>query len=525
MKEGGTTLFIEDIAGELAIPPQAWLPDPGGRLVLLPLLAHGSVLGAILVEHLNGGQPGAERPMDERVLALLQGIAHQAAITLENLRLIESSQEEAYVTAVLLQVAQAVVSQNELTDILETIVQLMPILVGIDACVIYLWDNQRQIFYPAQVLAELHQQEEELARLSYAKDEFNLLSSVFENNQFFLCELPEPTLSGPGDWAKIACLSPDHFTNSRRPVASAWLMGFPLSVKGEVFGVMVAKQKGVLSGLQDRRLEIINGVAQQTALAIQNDRVKEEHIERERLNREFSLAREIQETFLPAHLPVFPGWEIDTRWQTARQVGGDFYDIFRLSGDRVGLVIADVSDKGMPAALYMTVTRTLIRANIQNAHSPSAVLHKVNRQLHSSAPNSMFITVVYAIISLKTGEMVYCNAGHNRPIVVRAASGKTETLLKGGAALGVFEKVELVDHAITLEPGDEGLFYTDGVTESISPSTNALFGEERLDQVLACATEEGVCALLDRLDQALLSFREGSPPSDDVTLLAIQRLP
>jgi serine phosphatase RsbU (regulator of sigma subunit) len=455
---------------------------------------------------------------------LLQGIAHQAAITLENLRLIESSQEEAYVTAVLLQVAQAAVSQNELADILETIVQLMPILVGIDACVVYLWDKQREIFYPAQVLAESRQQEEELSQLSYARNEFNLLSLVFENDQFYLCGLPD---SPPEQrsWAEIECLQPDFFTEKSRPMAGTWLMGFPLSVKGEIFGVMVAKQKGLLSGLQDRRIEIINGIAQQTALAIQNDRVKQERVERERVNREFSLAREIQETFLPARLPVFPGWEIDTRWQTARQVGGDFYDIFRLSGDRAGLVIADVSDKGMPAALYMTVTRTLIRANISDTRLPSAVLEKVNRQLHNSAPNSMFITVVYAIISLKSGEMVYCNAGHNRPVLLRTTAGKIETLLSGGSALGVFEKVALVNHTIRVEPGDEVLFYTDGVTESISPSTSALFGEEHLDQVVASATGQGVCALLDRLDQALLSFREGSPPSDDVTLLAIQRLP
>ncbi len=523
LKETRETLFIQDAVGEMAISTQVLLPSPG-ILVLLPLLSHGNVLGAILVDHVASGQENGEKTIDDRVLSLLQGIAHQAAITLENLRLIESGQEEAYVTAVLLQVAQAVVSQNDLSDILETIVQLMPILVGIDACVIYLWDNQRKIFYPAQVLGESRQQEEELAQLSYAHDEFNLLGLVFDNDQFYLCELPDPPLEGMGHWAEIGCLEPDHFNNSNRPIAGNWLMGFPLSVKGEVFGVMVAKQKGLLRGLQDRRLEIINGIAQQTALAIQNERVEQERVERERMNREFSLAREIQETFLPARLPVFPGWEIDTRWQTARQVGGDFYDIFRLSGDRVGLVIADVSDKGMPAALYMTVTRTLIRANITDTRPPSAVLEKVNRQLHSSAPNSMFITVVYAIISLKTGEMIYCNAGHNRPVLVRAAGGKTETLLTGGAALGVFERVALVDHTKTLEPGDEVLFYTDGVTESISPTSSALFGEERLNQVVSSANGQGVCALLDSLDQALLTFRESSPPSDDVTLLAIQRL-
>jgi phosphoserine phosphatase RsbU/P len=520
LKETRETLFIQDAVGEMALPTQALQPTPG-TLILLPLLSHGNVLGAILVDQLGDGQGSSEKTIDERVLSLLQGIAHQAAITLENLRLIESGQEEAYVTAVLLQVAQAVVSQNELSDILETIVQLMPILVGIDACVVYLWNNQRKLFYPAQVLGESRQQEEELAQLSYGQNEFNLLSLVFENDQFYLCQLPDP----PGRWADIECLEPDYFNNLTRPIAGTWLMGFPLSVKGEVFGVMVAQQKGLLSGLQDRRLEIINGITQQTALAIQNDHVKQERVERERVNREFSLAREIQETFLPAHLPIFQGWEIDTRWQTARQVGGDFYDIFRLSGDRVGLVIADVSDKGMPAALYMTVTRTLIRANITDTRPPSAVLEKVNRQLHNSAPNSMFITVVYAIISLKTGEMIYCNAGHNRPVLVRAATGQTETLLTCGAALGVFEKVALVDHAKNLEPGDEVLFYTDGVTESISPTTNALFGENRLDQVVAAANGLGVCALLDSLDQALLSFRESSPPSDDVTLLAIQRLP
>jgi phosphoserine phosphatase RsbU/P len=249
LKESRETLFIQDAVGEMALPTQTLQPAPG-TLVLLPLLSHGNVLGAILVDYLGDERGNPEKTIDERVLSLLQGIAHQAAITLENLRLIESGQEEAYVTAVLLQVAQAVVSQNELSDILETIVQLMPILVGIDACVVYLWDSRRKLFYPVQVLGESRQQEEELAQLSYAQNEFNLLSLVFENDQFYLCQLPDP----PGHWADIECLEPDHFNNLTRPIAGTWLMGFPLSVKGEVFGVMVAQQKGLLSGLQDRRL-------------------------------------------------------------------------------------------------------------------------------------------------------------------------------------------------------------------------------------------------------------------------------
>jgi serine phosphatase RsbU (regulator of sigma subunit) len=150
-------------------------------------------------------------------------------------------------------------------------------------------------------------------------------------------------------------------------------------------------------------------------------------------------------------------------------------------------------------------------------------LEKVNRQLLLSAPNGMFITTIYAIISLETGEMVYANAGHNRPLLLRGATHQVETLMKGGTALGVLEKIHLQDHTIALEPGDILTFYTDGVTESFSPSGEA-FGEERLEELIASIQGKSVCDLLDQLDKALLRFRENAPPSDDVTLLAIQRL-
>jgi GAF domain-containing protein len=357
-------VFIQDAAAELNLPAASVPPDTG-TLVMVPLLSRGNLLGVFLVGHQSESQPGAAQPINEQVLAILQGIAHQTAMVLENLRLTEASQEEAYVTAVLLQVAQAVVSQNEMSDIFDAIVHLMPILVGINACIIYLWDKNREVFQPVKVLTDDHRQEEELLSLSYGINDFILLRSVFEQDRLFVCELSDPD-SPPEKWPELLCVPSDPDMPPANPGAANWLMGFPLSVKGEVFGVLVAKEIGTSSSVQSRRLEIINGIAQQTALAIMNEHLKQERVDRERLEREFQLARQIQQTFLPSSLPSFLNWEMDTRWQTARQVGGDFYDFFKLNDGRLGLVIADVSDKGMPAALYMTVTRTLIRSNIQN---------------------------------------------------------------------------------------------------------------------------------------------------------------
>ena len=245
---------------------------------------------------------------------------------------------------------------------------------------------------------------------------------------------------------------------------------------------------------QERRLEIINGIAQQTALAIQNERVKQERVESERVNREFSLAREIQETFLPAHLPVFSGWEIDTRWQTARQVGGDFYDIFRLSGDRVGLVIADVSDKGMPAALFMALTRTLIRAVVYNTPSPAETLRLVNSLIIPDNRQSMFVTAVYGVLSLETGEFTFANAGHNPPIWMSKAGKTLEPLHPTGAALGIIEDLIIDQRTISLAPDDFLLLYTDGLTEAFSPADDT-FGEERLQHV---ADGEELIEMIDK---------------------------
>ncbi|HVP21996.1 MAG TPA: GAF domain-containing protein [Anaerolineaceae bacterium] len=516
-----TTIYIENAEAELNLPAAAISPDTG-TLVMLPLMARDSLLGAFLVAHQPDVQRGPTLAFEQQVLSILQGIAHQMAVALENLRLLEARQEEAYVTAVLLQVAQAVVSQNDLEDILDTIVNLMPILVGIDACLIFLWDAERGVFTSVAAFTGSRQSANALRGLVYAPSEFVLLDCVRENGVPFFSLVAEADLP-PEQWKNLDCHPIEQLGQYYGPVGDQWLLAFPLAARGEVLGVMMAREAGLLPILQERRLEIINGISQQTALAIQNELFKRQTLERERLEREFQLARSIQTNFLPGSLPRWPGWEIAARWETAREVGGDFYDIFNLGRDRVGLAIADVSDKGMPAALYMTVARTLIRAYARGARSPAAVLENVNRPLVNDSPTSLFVTAAFAILWPETGELLYASAGHNRPLIVRACSGEVEQLPLGGMAMGVYADVKLHDHRLELNATDIILFYTDGVTESFSLD-GEIFGEERLKTLLAQNCGKPLQELLDTLESALGDWRGGAPPSDDTTILVLRRL-
>lgn len=515
-------VFIQDAKSQLQLP-EASLAGEDGTLVLVPLMTRQEIIGAMLVGHQNEDLPGFRQFFDEQTLAIIQGIAHQTAIAVENIQLLEVRQEEAYVTAVLLQVAQAVVSQNNLTDILDTIGHLMPILVGIDACIIYLWDREHARHEPGQAFTGQRLQEQQVMETVYSSGEFPLLDQIINTDLPAACRMPDPDLP-PLEWSSLICQEAGEMPTPSQSASGAWLLGFPLSVKGEVYGVMLTKENRISPSFHEKRLEIISGVAQQVSLAVQNERLNQEMVERERLEKEIQLARQIQQTFLPSRLPNLPGWDMDIRWKTARQVGGDFYDVFHSRQGKLGLVIADVSDKGLPAALYMTVTRTLIRAFMQNATSPSRVLDRVNNLLLMDSQSGMFVTAVYATLDSARGVLTCANAGHNRALLWRSANGELEQLPKGEIALGVLENVHYSDQELEIHPGDCLVFFTDGVTECFSPSGET-YGEERLRDIIRANAAQGVHPLLQAIERSVIEFRGAEAISDDVTLLAIQRKP
>lgn len=510
-----------------------------GLFVLFPMISQSEVKGAILVDFREEGENATgEVSLWEEKISIIQGIANQTAIAADNIQLIQAQEEEAYVSIALLQVAQAVVSSYDLDEILATIVRITPILVGIKRSVIFLWDDDQNIYRASQAYGFSR---EEIADLQpfYQANHFPLLDWIRENNQPFYIPIESPV--EPHEWANIDTRNvsiAEKLSNSRgeetqdiEPLSSEFplLMGFPLAVKDSVLGIMIIEEIDQTSKvpsirIREKRLEIITGISQQAAIAIQNDILQRDVLERERLEREMQLAREIQSTFLPDKLPVVDGWELDVRWRPARQVGGDFYDLIELPENRLGIIIADVADKGMPAALYMTLVRTLMRAAIQYQQSPREVLLRVNNLLVPDSRQGMFVTLVYAELSLDTGEMVFANAGHNPPLSFKASTGNIFEHNRDAMALGVFPDIEIQESKIVLEKGDLMFFYTDGITEAFSLH-DELFGLERLKAIIQKSSYRSARELLEQVEASVFDFSEGMSQSDDVTLVVIYRQP
>lgn len=512
-------IFLQDLNLEIGLQYQA--SHPQETKVLLPFTAHGNILGAMLVIHEPSGQKLAEQSFNEEKFAILKGISRQTATILENLLLIEARNQESYVTEVLLQVAQAVVSQNDLMDILETIIQLMLILVGTDITVIYLWDENTFSYTPVKAAAIKSDLVDKLMSRSFTAGENHLLDQVRLEDQSVYCSLSESE-KDLDSWHKFAC----HLIGEQEEVITLqnqpYFLGFPLSIKGEFYGVLLAKEHQSAPTIREKRLEIINGIAQQISLAIQNEHFNSERVNQVRINGEMQLARRMQENFLPEVLPEIPGWSLGIRWNTAREVGGDFYDIFDLPDGRVALVIADVSDKGMPAAMYMTVARTLIRSFTTVESTPAQILQKANNQLTSDRKTAMFVTAVVAILDPESGSLVCANAGHNPPMIIRKDKGKVDRIPHGGIALGVTDDCQLKDYNTVLVPGDSFLLYTDGLTDS-SNSSGEAFGEQRLINLLKKLNKTPAEELLEKVDLTVRQFCQDEPAADDLTMLAIAR--
>jgi serine phosphatase RsbU (regulator of sigma subunit) len=304
--------------------------------------------------------------------------------------------------------------------------------------------------------------------------------------------------------------------------ADRLLMAVPISIKNDLFGVMLIEEAENGRRFRSRRIEIINGIAQQAAMAIQNDLLRQEMVVRERLETEVQLARQIQQTFIPQFLPTHEAWQFAARWRTARQVGGDFYDVIELPNHKLGLFIADVADKGMPAALFMALTRTLVRAAVNEQHSPVDVLRRVNDQLLPDTRQGMFVTAVYGVLDTESGDFTFVNAGHNPPFWVKG-NGGVEKLTRTAIALGVVEQPRMQERTISLAPGDMLLLYTDGLTEAFSPA-DELFGETRLMDALGAIQNHTADEVLVLVEHRLNEFIETVPLGDDLTMLSVKRV-
>ena len=252
----------------------------------------------------------------------------------------------------------------------------------------------------------------------------------------------------------------------------------------------------------------------------------QEHNQLESIKGDLAVAREIQQAILPRIFPPFPEeaaqMDIAASMNAAKDVGGDFYDFFRIDADRIGFVIADVSGKGVPAAIFMAVSRTLIRATGIRGVSPSECMTYSNTLLAKESVNSMFVTVFYGIYNIRTGEVTYTNAGHNPPYIMKANGSVQSLPMSKDIIAGFLDDFQFTENTLQLEPGDTLLMFTDGVTEAIDPEENE-YGVERLQQLLGQLVASDCQKIIDTVKADVKAFAGEAEQSDDITLLALKR--
>lgn len=326
--------------------------------------------------------------------------------------------------------------------------------------------------------------------------------------------------SGPVDVGQIELDSPA----LRALEEAAVKMVVPLVSQGELIGLInlgprLSEQE---YSADDRKL--LNDLAIQAAPAVRVAQlVRQQQVEaqaRERLEQELRVARLIQETLLPKEVPALPGWQVAVYWQPARAVGGDFYDFLTLPDGRLALIVADVTDKGVPAALLMATTRAILRGCARRLLSPGAALERSNELLCPEIPPNMFVTCLFAILDPASGRLQYANAGHDLPYWRH--NGSVVELRATGMPLGLMPGVHYEEKEVSLVSGDSILFYSDGLVEAHNPQRD-MFGFPRLRELVA--SHPSGMGLIDFLLAELAGFTgPGWEQEDDVTLLTLQRL-
>lgn len=494
----GQALLTSDAKHDAPWSGRASVQKLALRSILCAPLKHADrILGALYVD--SRLQAGLFVPAD---LELLEAIAAPAALAIENARLFQATQSTLNNLRLLYDLGRSLTATLDLNEVFTACLER--VLVGLEAqaASILTLDGEELVFRVA------------VGEKAATIKPFRLPSTrgvagwVFQNKQGLI--VPNAR-ADPRFYAG---------TDAESGFITEDILAVPLLVQDRALGVLeVFNKRG---GFKPADLELLEAIASTAAIAIENAQLYQVAVEKGRMEQELQLARVVQSSLLPRQVPQVVGWEFAAAWQPARAVSGDFYDFFA-APNALGVCIADVTDKGLPAALFMALTRSLLRGADLAASTLAAGIGRVNALLCVDSYNGMFVTMFYLVLRTATGTVTYVNAGHNPPLLYRHATHQLESLTRTGMVLGVDPEVVFAQRTVQLEPGDVLLCYTDGITDALNQK-GEVFGLARLENILLTHAAEPASALKHAIQHDLRHFTRHTAPFDDITFVIIKRV-
>ena len=421
---------------------------------------------------------------------------------------LEGRREDSMDLMLLLDVARALNSSLVLSDVLNMVMDATVRVTGAERGFLMLRDSQEQLRF--RVARNFRQE-------TLEGSGFQISRSVVEN--VVQSGRPEILVNVQDD---------PRFRNQESILALdlKTVMCVPLKLmhrangEARIVGVIYLDNKALSQGFSKKGLKLLETLAAHAAIAIDNARLHEEALEMRRIEEELRLAHTIQERLLPSEIPSMKGLDVSGWSMPSRQVGGDYYNYYTFSDGRFGFVIADVSGKGVPAALLMALLDGIFSAQAEVERSASDTVGRVNNYLHKKAGGEKFVTLFYGIVS-PDGTMTYTNAGHNPPLLLRTG-GDLVRLGDGGLVLGVFPGVVYEEGTVKLDEGDTLLLYTDGLSEA-RDTDGEEFGEQRIVEIGRKHFGQGAEDMREAIHDAVTEFSLGTPQHDDVTLVVVRR--
>ncbi len=463
-------------------------------IIAVPILRRGKFLGVL--EVLNKKNSLGFQEEDQEALSVL---AEQVAVALDNSFLYRRVKEESLKREILLEIDRQLSSSLELEEVLQTILNSIRKVVECDAAGIFLVNKKTQEIEEVQTSGYDPALAEDLS----LKIGQGLIGYVAKTGESVI--VPDVRQD-------------PRYVNARMETLSEIVA--PITLNREIIGVFNL-ESNQLNAFDEEDLTQLKVFANQAAISIERARLHRLAVKQRKISEELSIARQIQLSFLPKKSPSVPGFDIAGTNIPSEQVGGDYYDFIPIVDNQTGIIIGDVSGKGVPASLIMASFRASLLAEIRNNYAIRTIFRKVNRLLYESMERDNFVTAVYGVLDSSNRIFTFSNAGHNPPLLLKH-EGNIEYLQQGGLALGILPDSTYHEKAVHLKTKDLLVFYTDGVTEALN-SERQEFGLPRLIEVMRKGQELSASDLMKSILDEVHEFTSGSL-NDDLTLVVIKCL-